>query len=152
MTFSRGVLQYGYDTAGRVSTLVDPGGVSLAFTYDGALPLTETWSGLVTGAVARTFTTNFEIATEQVAGTAAVSFGYDADRLLTHAGALTIDRDAATGLVSGTTWARRRRRSSTTRSATGRRGTHSPRARWKYEPLATTVTTWCGVIARIRPR
>lgn len=103
VTFSRGVLQSGYDTAGRVSTLVDPGGVSLAFTYDGALPLTETWSGGVTGAVTRTFTTNFELATEQVIGTPAVSFGYDADRLLTQAGALIISREVATGLVSGTT-------------------------------------------------
>lgn len=53
--------------------------------------------------MARTFTSNFEIATEQVAGTAPVTFGYDADRLLTQAGALTIDRDVATGLVTGTT-------------------------------------------------
>lgn len=103
VTFSRGTLQYNYDPAGRVSALVDPGGVGLAFTYDGALPLTETWSGGVTGAVTRTFTSNFEIATEQVTGTAAVSFGYDSDRLLTQAGAMTIDRNATTGFVNSTT-------------------------------------------------
>ena len=39
----------GYDTAGRVSTLSDPSGVGLTFTYDGPLPLTETWNGTVEG-------------------------------------------------------------------------------------------------------
>jgi RHS repeat-associated protein len=103
VTFSRGQLQYGYDAKGHVSTLADPGGVNLTFTYDGALPLTESWSGPVAGVVTRTFTNNFEIATEQVNGTSAVSFGYDADRLLTSAGALTIQRDPSHGLITGTT-------------------------------------------------
>jgi len=103
VTFSRGTLQCGYDTAGRVSSLADPGGVNLAFTYDGALPLTETWSGPVEGAVSRTFTTNFELATESVNGAATVAFGYDDDRLLTSADALTIARHAENGLVTGAT-------------------------------------------------
>jgi hypothetical protein len=30
------------------------------------LPITETWSGGVEGAIARTFTNNFELATEMV--------------------------------------------------------------------------------------
>jgi YD repeat-containing protein len=103
VTFSRGPLQYGYDTAGRVSSLSDPGGVNLAFTYDGALPLSETWSGDVAGTITRTFTNTFEIATEQVNSTPAIAFGYDADRLLTSAGALTIARDPSNGLITGTT-------------------------------------------------
>jgi hypothetical protein len=92
-----------YDSVGRVNALSDSGGVNLAFTYDGSLPLSETWSGGVTGSVSRTFTTNFEIATERVNGANLVAFGYDADRLLTSAGALTIARDATNGLVSSTT-------------------------------------------------
>jgi len=103
VTFSRGLLGYTYDTAGRVATLADPGGVGLTFTYDGALPLGEAWSGPVSGAVTRTFSTDFDVSTEQVNGAFAVAFGYDADRLLTQAGALTIARDAATGLVTSTT-------------------------------------------------
>jgi RHS repeat-associated protein len=95
-------LEYGYDTAGRVNTLNDSGGVNLAFTYDGVLPLSETWSGGVTGSVARTFTNHFELNSESVNGANAVTFGYDDDRLLTSAGALTITRDATNGLVTET--------------------------------------------------
>jgi YD repeat-containing protein len=96
-------LQYGYDTAGRVSTLTDSGGVNLAFTYDGSMPLSETWSGGLTGSVSRTFTHTFELNSESVNGANPVTFGYDEDRLLTSAGALTITRDATNGLVTGTT-------------------------------------------------
>lgn len=49
VTFSRGTLAYGYDAAGRVSSIADPGGVNVSFTYDGSLPLSETWSGPVEG-------------------------------------------------------------------------------------------------------
>jgi RHS repeat-associated protein len=103
VTFSRGVLGYTYDTAGRVATLADPGGVGLTFAYDGALPLGEAWSGPITGAVTRTFSNDFDVSTEKVNDAFEVAFGYDPDRLLTQAGALTIGRDAATGLVTGTT-------------------------------------------------
>ena len=103
VTFSRGTLQYTYDAAGRVATLADPGGVGLTFTYDGALPLGEAWSGPITGAVTRTFSNDFDVATERVNNAFDVAFGYDADRLLTQAGSLTIGRDPATGLVTGTT-------------------------------------------------
>jgi RHS repeat-associated protein len=103
VTVSRGTIAYGYDAAGRISSLTDPGGIDLSFTYDGALPLTETWAGSIEGVVSRTFTNNFKVATEQVNGTSAVTFGYDADRLLTSAGALTIARHPSHGLVTGTT-------------------------------------------------
>ena len=103
VTFSRGTATYGYDMAGRVSSIGDPGGVNLSFAYDGALPLSETWSGAVQGAVTRTFTSNFELATESLNGADLVSFGYDNDRLLTSAGALTITRHPQNGLVTGTT-------------------------------------------------
>lgn len=89
VTFSRGLLGYGYDSAGRVSTVSDPGGVDFAFTYDGALPLSETWSGPIAGVVSRTFTTNFEVATEEVSGTSAVGFGCRRGE------ALTRDREGA---------------------------------------------------------
>jgi RHS repeat-associated protein len=103
VTFSRGLLGYTYDTAGRVATLTDPGGVGLTFAYDGALPLGEAWSGPLAGAVTRTFSNDFDVATEKVNDAFEIAFGYDPDRLLTQAGALTIARDAATGLVTSTT-------------------------------------------------
>jgi YD repeat-containing protein len=91
--FSRGALAFGYDSAGRLSSIADPGGVSLSYTYDGFLPLTETWTGGVAGTVTRTFNSDFLVATEQVAGTPAVSFVYGGDLQLFMAGDLTIHRD-----------------------------------------------------------
>jgi YD repeat-containing protein len=53
--------------------------------------------------VTRTFSNDFDVSTERVNDAFEIAFGYDQDRLLTQAGALTIGRDAATGLVTGTT-------------------------------------------------
>ena len=83
VTFSRGSLNYGYDTAGRVLTLSDPGGVNLGYLYDGALLLRETWSGGLTGQVSRTFDNDFGVLTELVNNLFSVTFTYDGDRLLT---------------------------------------------------------------------
>lgn len=103
VTFSRGTLQYTYDTAGRVATLADPGGVNLAFTYDGQLPVTDTWSGAVVGSISRTYDNDFRITAEQVGGTPAVAYTYDADGLVTVAGELGITRHAENGLITEAT-------------------------------------------------
>jgi YD repeat-containing protein len=53
--------------------------------------------------VSRTYDNDFRIAMQSVNSTNTVSFGYDADSLLTGSGALTVTRDPQTGLVTGTT-------------------------------------------------
>jgi len=53
--------------------------------------------------VTRTFSNNYDVASETVNGASPIAFEYDDDRLLTSAGALALDRHAATGLVTGTT-------------------------------------------------
>lgn len=103
VTFSRGTLSYGYDSAGRISSLSDPGGVTLTYFYDGALPLHELWSGTVNGTVSRSFDNDFGVASESVNFAFGVGFTYDADRLLTGAGALTIARHPQNGLITSTT-------------------------------------------------
>ncbi len=93
-----------YDpTKGLVTRLSDAAAGTLDFTYDGALPTSAKWTGPVSGTVSRTYDTDFRVATESVNGAQVASYGYDADSLLTSAGALTIARAPATGLVSGTT-------------------------------------------------
>jgi hypothetical protein len=86
VTIAEGVYDYGYfpgtpqtgDPDGQLQSIAAPGGETLGFTWDGMLPLSTTWSGPVAGAVSRSFDDDFRVASETVAGTAAVSFGYDA--------------------------------------------------------------------------
>jgi RHS repeat-associated protein len=103
VTLARGAIGATYDAAtGHLKTLAAPGGLNLAFAYDGALLTSESASGSVAGTVARTYDDDLRLASQSVNGTA-VSFGYDADSLLTQAGALTVTRDAQHGLVTGST-------------------------------------------------
>jgi YD repeat-containing protein len=101
VTTSRGTTVLGYDTAGRVSTVTAPDEGALTYSYDGPLTTSETSSGTFTGTVAWSYDNDFRVATTSVNG-ASVPYQYDADSLLTGAGALSISREAATGRISGT--------------------------------------------------
>lgn len=76
--------------------------LSLTRTYDGFLPLVETLTGSVAGTVERAYDDFFRVTTEKVNGGSQVTFGYDADGLLTTLGNLTLTRDAQHGLVTAT--------------------------------------------------
>jgi RHS repeat-associated protein len=100
LTFDRGQLSYSYQsTTGLLSGINAPGGLMLAYTYDGMFPKTVAWSGTVEGSVGVGYNTDFRIASQTVNGANSLSFGYDADGLLTAAGALGIKRHALHGLV-----------------------------------------------------
>jgi RHS repeat-associated protein len=102
-------LQYSYfpvtlsttDPDGQLQSISAPGGEGLDYTWDATLPLSTTWSGPVAGAVSRSFDDDFRIASETI-GAATINFGYDADSLLTSAGAESITRSPSHGLVTGT--------------------------------------------------
>ncbi|HEY3496765.1 MAG TPA: RHS repeat-associated core domain-containing protein, partial [Polyangiaceae bacterium] len=102
--------------AGQKSDVRGPYGVDLHFTYDGTLETSTTWSGDVVGSVAFSYNADFEHSLEVVnggTGSAQVTFGYDADRLVSCASpstcspagadALRIARHPQHGLVSGLT-------------------------------------------------
>ena len=100
VTFDRGQLGFTYSpTTGLLTQLTAPGSNTLAFTYDGALPKTATWSGAVAGSVGVTYNADFRVASQTVNGAGAVSFGYDGDGLVTLAGALGLKRHAQHGLL-----------------------------------------------------
>jgi RHS repeat-associated protein len=100
ITFDRGQLAYSYQpTSGLLSGITAPGGLTLAYTYDGALPRSVTWSGAVTGSVEVSYNTDLRVTSQTVNGANSLTFGYDADGLLTAAGALGIKRHALHGLV-----------------------------------------------------
>ena len=126
------VIDHNYDTAGRLATVTLPSGevrtyqydildgnltsvtsddpgltgdeVTLAFTYDGSLPADETWSGagITTATVSRSYDSDYRVDGLQVGSEPQVSFGYDADGLLTQAGDLTLTPRAADGLLETT--------------------------------------------------
>ena len=89
-------------TTGKVLSMVSSDGGSLDFDYDGSLLLSTTWSGIVHGTVSRTWNNDFRIATEAVTGGSTMNFSYDPDGLITAVGDMTVARDTATGLITGT--------------------------------------------------
>jgi len=102
VTLARGQLVFGYDAAGRLATVSSPDGVTLTHGHDGSLPVSQAWSGVITGSVSSSFNNNLQLTTLTVAGSAQ-SFSYDSDGLLTAAGGMAIARDAASGYITGTT-------------------------------------------------
>jgi RHS repeat-associated protein len=104
LTTPRGATTYGYQpTSGNLATITTPEGGSLAYTYDGSLPLTETWAGAVSGVVSRTYDNDFRVTSTGVNGGITITFQYDNDSLLTGAGNLSLSRNPQNGLLTGTT-------------------------------------------------
>lgn len=97
----RGTTSFSYNaTTGNLDSITAPGAEGLAFTYDGSLPLSTTWSGTVAGSVSRTYDNNFRITSRSVNGGNTIAFTYDNDDLLTAAGAESLTNDPANGLLS----------------------------------------------------
>ena len=100
-TTPAGALHYGYDAStGKLGGITGPGS-SLAFTYDGSLPLSVRWSGEVTGSVEVAYDDNLWVTRQTVNGADTVGFTYDKDGLLTGAGALILSRSPQNGLLTG---------------------------------------------------
>ena len=104
VTIPRGSIAFGYGpSSGNLTSLTSPDGVSLAYAYDGSLPTQESWSGPIAGSVSLSYDSNFRPVSQSVNGGSTVAFGYDADGLLTSAGALGFTREPANGLLTTTT-------------------------------------------------
>jgi RHS repeat-associated protein len=102
-TIARGSYQYAYHpTSGQLIGITAPDGNTLAYTWDGFLPIGETWSGAINGTVDRSYDDNFWLTSLSVNGNA-TTYAYDADGLLTQAGSLDLTRSPEHGLLTGTT-------------------------------------------------
>jgi RHS repeat-associated protein len=102
----RGVSTVSYHaTTGLPSGISDVDGGNVALTYDGALPLSTTWSGAgrPAGTVARTYDSNFWLDLLRVNGTIIADYSYDNDGLITGTGALSVMRNVQTGDITSTT-------------------------------------------------
>ena len=110
LTIPRGTSQYSYISAGSagagmVHTITSPDAVTLTYTYDGPLPLTETWSGTVAGHVNVTYDRDFRIIAQSVNGSSSVGLSYDLDGLLAGVGIDSLNRQASTGFLDSTSLA-----------------------------------------------
>jgi len=117
-------LNYKYDSAGRLSSVVLPtstlnfaynsttgklvsasvaGGEAIAYSYNGSLPAGITLTGTVSGSVGRTFNSNFWMTSQSVDGSNSIAYSFDKDGLVTKAGQLAVKHNATTGLYTGAT-------------------------------------------------
>ncbi len=115
-------IAYGYDTAGRLASLTLPQGQTTlsysaatgnltsiaaysgevtAYSFDGFLRTGVGWSGPVSGSLVLGFDSNFRVNAQAVNGIS-LPFGYDADGLMTQAGAMTLSNDPSNGRLTGT--------------------------------------------------
>jgi RHS repeat-associated protein len=100
---SDGALRLSYDSfTGHLASLSSPDGETIAYAYDGFLPTGATWTGPVSGSVARTYDNNFHLVSMSVNGADPISFQYDQDALLVQVGGLMLQRNAKNGLLTGT--------------------------------------------------
>jgi RHS repeat-associated protein len=104
VTDSLGLTTYSYShVTGNLTSILKPSGGNNQYEYDGSLMTRETWSGAVTGSVARTYTTDFRVASRSVNGTASITYLRDKDGLLVQSGSLSLTRDRNHGKVTATT-------------------------------------------------
>ncbi len=110
--YPQGTVTYNYSApGGQLGSTTSSGGETTTFTYDGFLPKSITWSGPIAGSVTFGYNTDFRVTAETVNSLGALPFGYDADGLLTCAGAgtcpatgaIAVARDPQNGRLTGTT-------------------------------------------------
>lgn len=75
--------------------------MQLDYSYDGFLPVTRTWSGEIAGEVRQHFDENLWLTGIEVNGET-TELDYNPHGLLTRAGALTLDHDPISALLSAT--------------------------------------------------
>jgi RHS repeat-associated protein len=100
---ARGTIAQAYDAVtGNLSSVTAPGGIGLAYGYDGALPTSVSWSGPVAGQVGFAYNNDFRTTAIRLNGGLVASYQYDADGLPVKAGGLTLAYQAGNGLLTGT--------------------------------------------------
>ena len=69
LTIARGAVNYSYDPAtGQLATITAPGGITLTYTYDGALLTGKSWSGPVAGSIGYAYDNSFRLTSTTVNG------------------------------------------------------------------------------------
>lgn len=97
-------ITYTYDDilTGQLQQAESSDGIVLTPIYSGQFTTGLAWSGAVQGSFAVNFDQRYRITSNQVNGGSVIAYTYDDDGLVTSAGDLTITRDPASGLSTGT--------------------------------------------------
>ena len=97
-----GDLTYAYDaTTGQLKNIIAPDGGAISNGYDGELPTSVSWAGLIKGSVSVTYNSDFLVDSQSVNNGNKVSLQYNNDGQLTKIGDLTITYDATNGMFTG---------------------------------------------------
>ena len=86
----------------QLESVITPGGGSLSYEYDGALPKATHWAGEVSGSVGHNYDNNFRVVSQTINGTNAVEYSFDEDGGLIGAGDLTLTPDPDNGRLTST--------------------------------------------------
>lgn len=90
--------------AGRLASIAtnEPFSASVALAYDGSLPTSTTWTGILGSSVAvtRTYNDDLRVASMGVSGQSSVAIGYDDDGLVTSAGDAILERNGPAGKMT----------------------------------------------------
>jgi RHS repeat-associated protein len=97
---------YAYDaTTGKLSSITEKDGGILNYSYSGSLQTATSWKSSlanpVAGSVGFVYDNDFRVASVLVNGANPINYGYDADSLITGAGAETLSRHAQNGRLTG---------------------------------------------------
>jgi len=79
VTTPLGTQTLSYDEKGRLVATTTPDNQTLSYAYDGSLPLSETWSGTITGSLSLEYNNDFRVKSASVNGGPTVTYQYDAD-------------------------------------------------------------------------
>jgi RHS repeat-associated protein len=102
LTTPLGTQSLSYDNKGRLVVTTTPENQTLSYTYDGSLPVSETWNGTIAGSLSLSYNNDLRVTTASVNGGLSVTYQYDADGLLIQAGEISLTRNLSTGLLTGT--------------------------------------------------
>ncbi len=91
------------ETTGNLKSITSPDGIGLSYGYDGALLKSETWAGPIAGSVSVTYDNNLRVISQRLNDAHTINHQYDNDDLLTKVGDLTLTLDPQNGLLTGTT-------------------------------------------------
>jgi RHS repeat-associated protein len=104
--FSEGAIEKIYDPeTGNLSQFVREDGSRVINEYDGSIPLSQTWDGIVSGTVSQTYSDGFQLANRLIQTpldptTYSIEYEYDNDGLLLLTGDLTIQRHPVSGFIA----------------------------------------------------
>ena len=100
-----------HPVSGQVTSVAGPGGEGLAFTYDGSLPKSVSWSGVVAGSIAYDYNSFLEVSESTITagtGSETIEYATNRDGQLTTVSAgpastLELTYDPVTGFSTGST-------------------------------------------------